>query len=337
MSQVYATNVSAPAALNFFLSTEQITELLQYTDINIFTDLETLFLTQLGKQELISTISMNFITYLLRYRKMNNTSGQRGPPGPQGAKGERGESGFNVLCKWMPNLALDGFRKEEDGCFVLTDSATDVKHDGKKITEWYSRSLKKFNLSAEEGKECTRLVTINEGHKALIFDKCLYTSDDLALTPRIDCYTYICVTFSVEGDHDQEIITDCHPSMTGIPFRGISATNKEVRIWGAKTSSKYFSIKHESTKGSWTTVMVEWKNFDDCRSWVYINGVEVHGVFTSVGIIREEQFGLSIGDRFDKSRTLTGGISALEIYIGYKLRMPDILRNLIISSQLIKK
>ena len=335
MSQVYGTNVSAPAALNFFLSTEQITELLQYTDINIFTDLDTLFLTQLGKQELISTISMNFITYLLRYRKMNNTSGQRGPPG---AKGERGESGFNVLCKWMPNLALDGFRKEEDGCFVLTDSATDVKHDGKKITEWYSRSLKKFNLSAEEGKECTRLVTINEGHKALIFDKCLYTSDDLALTPRIDCYTYICVTFSVEGDHDQEIITDCHPSMTGIPFRGISATNKEVRIWGAKTSSKYFSIKHESTKGSYTTVFVEWKNFDDFRSLVYINGVEVYRVFLSEAYTKyEEVFGISVGDRFDYSRTLKGGISALELYVESKLRLPDVIKNLIISSQLIKK
>ena len=47
-------------------------------------------------------------------------------------KGAPGESGFNVLCKWMPNLALDGFRKEEAGCFLLTDPTTDVKNENNK-------------------------------------------------------------------------------------------------------------------------------------------------------------------------------------------------------------
>ena len=55
----------------------------------------------------------------------------------------------------MPDLALDGFRKEEVGCFLLTDPNTDVKREGKKgITEWYSRS---------SGKKCKRLVHIKDG------------------------------------------------------------------------------------------------------------------------------------------------------------------------------
>ena len=62
------------AAVNFFLSADQISTLLKYTDINIFTDLETLFLNQLAKQELISTTCMNFITYLLRDRRMINNN-----------------------------------------------------------------------------------------------------------------------------------------------------------------------------------------------------------------------------------------------------------------------
>ena len=65
--------LSNVAAVNSFLCADQISTLLKYTDINIFTDLETLFLNQLAKQELISTICMNFITYLLRDRRMINT------------------------------------------------------------------------------------------------------------------------------------------------------------------------------------------------------------------------------------------------------------------------
>ena len=62
--------------------------------------------------------------------------GHTGPPGspgaqgPKGGKGDPGKSGFDAFCKWVPNLALDGFRKEEVGCFLLTDLNTDVKRDG---------------------------------------------------------------------------------------------------------------------------------------------------------------------------------------------------------------
>ena len=44
--------------------------------------------------------------------------------------------------------------------------------------------------------------------------------------------------------------------------------------------------------------------------------------------------GISIGGRFDGSRALKGGISTLEVYIGSK-RLPDVIRNLMISSQMI--
>ena len=38
----------------------------------------------------------------------------------------------------------------------------------------------------------------------------------------------------------------------------------------------------------------------------------------------------------DGSGALKGGISALEIYVGSKNRLPDVIRNLMISSQMIK-
>ena len=71
-------------------------------------------------------------------------TGSPGPPCAHGSKGGKGDidnSGFDAFCKWIPNLALDGFQKEEVGCLLLTDPNTDVKPEGKKgITEWYSRS-----------------------------------------------------------------------------------------------------------------------------------------------------------------------------------------------------
>ena len=50
-----------------------------------------------------------------------------------------------------------------------------------------------------------------------------------------------------------------------------------------------------------------------------------------------EASGISIGGRFDGSRTLKGGISSLEIYVGSKSRLSNVIRNLMTSSQMIKK
>ena len=80
---------------------------------------------------------------------------------------------------------------------------------------------------------------------------------------------------------------------------------------------------------------VEWKHFGDSRSLFYINGAKVPGVFSSQGTPPEGS-GTSIGGRFDGSRALKVGMSALEIYVGSKSRLPDLIRNLMISSQMIK-
>ena len=68
----------------------------------------------------------------------------------------------------------------------------------------------------------------------------------------------------------------------------------------------------------------------------YINGAEVEGVFSSQGTPPIEESGISIDGRCDGSRALKGGISALDIYVGSKSRLPDIIKNLMISSEMIK-
>ena len=68
---------------------------------------------------------------------------------------------------------------------------------------------------------------------------------------------------------------------------------------------------------------------------LYINGAEVQGVFSSQGTPPIEESGISIGGRFDGSRALKGGISALEIYVVSKSRLLDVIRNLMISNQML--
>ena len=62
----------------------------------------------------------------------------------------------------------------------------------------------------------------------------------------------------------------------------------------------------------------------------------MQGVFSTQGTPQLEESGISIGGRFDGSRALKGSISALEIYVGSKSRLPDVIRYLMISSQMIK-
>ena len=52
----------------------------------------------------------------------------------------------------------------------------------------------------------------------------------LSFTSFTPCYVCICATFSVEGENDQIIVTDIDPDNQDVQFRGISFTNKEVRI-----------------------------------------------------------------------------------------------------------
>ena len=80
------------------------------------------------------------------------------------------------------------------------------------------RSPAKMNAVAESGKECKRLVHIEDGHNALIFDNSFYNQDGIIITSFTPCYVCICATFSIEGEHDQIIVTDFDPDNPDISF-----------------------------------------------------------------------------------------------------------------------
>ena len=79
---------------------------------------------------------------------------------------------------------------------------------------------------------------------------------DVVLSP-VKSYFSICVTFSVVGEQDRTIISNYDEDNPNLPFREVSASNKEIGIWGAKTKSSYEPIEHEAKETDWTTVFVE--------------------------------------------------------------------------------
>ena len=119
-------------------------------------------------------------------------------------------------------------------------------------------------------------------------------------------------------------------------FRGVSASNKEIRIWGAKNNDKsYLSIPHETKRTDWTTLLVEWSNINGNEGWYILNNKKELGAFNCQEVGFMVSGTLSIGGKIDGSHLLKGSISALEIYIGNKTHengVPDSLKHLIIKS-----
>ena len=266
--------------------------------------------------------------------------GPAGPPGSRGTKGQKGDPGksghvgIDDMCRWMPDLVVEQFEKNETCCFKITDPSKDLHVDkGGAYIVWISRSeLKKNAVAVHPSK---RVLHITEKNNALVFDKSLYRVDDISLGPLAPSYVYVCVTFQVDGENDQTIVTNYDSNNPDLPIREISASNREIRIWGAKTKTSYVSIEHKTKKNEWTTLFVQWTKHEGS---FHVNGKEIVGAFTCKKLESYLEIdSISIGGRNDGSHSFKGAISALEIYVADKTRgsIPDTLKTLIISRQLI--
>ena len=74
-----------------------------------------------------------------------------------------------------------------------------------------------------------RVLHIPKTLNALVFVKSLCEIDDVFLSP-VESHVSLCVTFLVLGEQDQTIISDRDDVNPTLPFREISAANKEIRI-----------------------------------------------------------------------------------------------------------
>ena len=94
-----------------------------------------------------------------------------GPRGPRGVKGDHRKSGIDDMCRWIPDLTLEQFQRNETCCFLLTNPAKDlIKTAGGAYVTWISRSGSKTNAILNPSKKVLR---ISNAHNALVFIKSL--------------------------------------------------------------------------------------------------------------------------------------------------------------------
>jgi len=271
----------------------------------------------------------------------NGSRGPRGLSGTKGDKGDPGTSGINDVCRWLPNIALNELRRKETCCFTLTDPKKDLLIDKKGgYVKWFSRNTtsKHDAIAVRASKQ---VLHISDNHNALVFDNSLYEVDDVVLSVySLHSYVCVCVTYQIDGESDQVIISNYDDENPDMPFRAISASSKEIRIWGTKTPSSYISIKHVVEKNEWTTLLVEWSNINDNRGMFILNGKD-NGVFTGQDLFPLEEASFMIGGRRgDSPQSLKGAISSIDFYTGTETRkdddgVPDALKKLIIQNQMV--
>ena len=175
----------------------------------------------------------------------------------------------------MPNLVLEQFQKDELYCFTVSDPQQDLQvcTDGVYTASLYRATSKRNDGVVYPSKH---VIHISKKHNGLSCENSLYTLRDTVISQySSQSYTCHCVTFQEEGVEDQFIVADWHEELP--LFRGISASQKEILIWGVKSIGKpYLPIPHETRKNQWATLLVEWCNIKAIRVTFIINTKEIH-------------------------------------------------------------
>ena len=151
-------------------------------------------------------------------------------------------------------------KRKKKVVFPFLTPSKDIKRDkGNHIIEWYSRGNKKYNLTSEKAsKNIIHLPTA--GRYALDFHNSRYFNGkcEAFFNTKPGSYGYICVTFHVQAEGEQTILTNYDSSNPG-RFNEISASNTEIYIWGRKEGkTTHTVIQHKCRE--WTTLFVEWYN-----------------------------------------------------------------------------
>ena len=243
-----------------------------------------------------------------------------------GPRGPAGKDGFDIV-KWLPKFVLSQFQKSEElCCFVINDLGKDLEKSGEDYVKWISRSDKKKNAVAIKASKSIKL--IKKEHWGLKFNSSLY---HIALVPisSLQC-VFACVTFQLDGENEQFIFNDFIDDVDE-KVRGVSATRNSIIIWGVDNVSNYISIPFKIDKDAWTTVLVEW--LPDKVQGEYIINNKENGTFTCNKVPEFHSDDVYLGGRIDSKKSLSGSISAFEIYRS-KEKTPASIKDLVVQGQM---
>ena len=263
--------------------------------------------------------------------------GGKDPRGPRGFPGK--DSSINDFCTWLPNTILKQLEEHEEVCYILSRKNPEndlIRGRNKTIEEWKSRNLKKGNLVAVHPS--SELVETGDGGYALSFQKNLYQFSN----PIIECirgYGYICITFKVDGEEEQALITNYKAKDPLKNFHEISVTTSEINIRGyMQNKPSQHTIQHDCR--NWTTLFLDYTIHESAHSieFTYIldNDPSMQGSFTFQSPIASLSGG-NVGGRKDGTKVFSGALHGLEFYHTASPKpLPQSLKELLINRQQVK-
>ena len=221
------------------------------------------------------------------------------------------------------------------------DPEKDITQDkNKAIIEWKSRNLQKSNLIAVHPS--SEVEEILPGNYAMVFHKNLYHSqiNNFINTIRPG-YGYVCITFKVNGDEEQVLITkDHHAHDRFKEFHEISVTQTEINISGY-LQYKLVKIPIQHNCRNWTTLFLDYTTHESVLTseFTYIldNDPKMQGSFT-LQRPRIVTPGAYIGARKDGTKAFAGSLHGIELHSTQSPQpIPQTLKELIIKTQQIKR
>ena len=260
--------------------------------------------------------------------------GGKGPRGPRGFPGKDGS--INDFCTWLPNTILKQMQEHEEVSYLLNPKNPEddlTRDENKTIVKWKSRNWQKSDFTAV--RPSSELMETPDGNYAMVFHNNLYHSNT-SIVEAIPGYGYICITFKVEGDGEQVLITNHRAHDPLRQSHEISVTATEINISGY-LQNKPIQIPIQHNCRNWTTLFLDYTTDESVGTseFTYIldNDPKMQGSFT-FQLPRAAQPGVYIGSRKDGTKAFVGSVHGLEIYYTKRSKpIPQTLKELIIKTQ----
>ena len=239
------------------------------------------------------------------------------------------------VSEWFPDKTFIAFQKEiSEGSYYIHDQTKDLDVGiGGAYVKWKSKSNKNIDIIAVVASKICENISVNKW--ALKFDdNTLYKIEGISLRKKVT--VCMCITFRYEQKHgEQDIIFD-RRFRAGDSCRGLSISDRNLRIWGANNPLKYHSILMKE-KVNWITAYIEWPEKDSTPGRYIIYNNE-SGEFTATTFEESKRDIIYIGCGDPVRAGLKGSIASLNIF--YKpssvIQVPKHLIDLVMKKSDIK-
>ena len=270
---------------------------------------------------------------------------QRMSKGARGLRGFPGKDAVN-LFNYLPNTISSCLREyDQEASFVLT-SINDVDIEAEKVSRWKNKSKCTISSGWEEdliAEKPSKITEISKFHKlgyALNFPG-LYHADGILLFSPNHKFGYFCITFRTNSDAVQTLLTTANIQYDNYQ---IEVTSQDITIIAytqvveKKSTRETECIQHDTKH--WTTMYLEWEDHPvNMRAFTYLINNDQRGSFI---LHKPEPIilnGVFIGDRPPKwkikPQPFSGQLHAMECYYSNH-PIPEMIRNLVISKQMVK-